>query len=239
MSKIVLFGGSSEIGIKVAEKLFKNKPEFDHIKLVSTSLQDSEYTVRWDPQNAADVNNVLKKIVFEKDDIVIVAIGYLGEPSLLEQPKFNLEELEKIIRINFEIPLFVLMGASEALSKVGGGKIVVMTSSAAFPVLKTNLTYGTAKRSLDDIALHLSRTLKKSNIDISVVRSGFVPTKLNHGRKPTPFALTADQVAEIILNQFTARIIWTPTIFRIISFSLTWIPLLKKLAEKKVKASWS
>jgi decaprenylphospho-beta-D-erythro-pentofuranosid-2-ulose 2-reductase len=238
MSNIILFGGSSEIGIKVAEKIFTDIPRFDHIKLVSTSLQDSEWTVKWDPQNADDVNNVLKKVVFEKDDIVVIAMGYLGEQELLKQPKFNLPEIEKIIRVNFEIPLFVLMGTSEALSKVGGGKIMVMTSSAAFPVLETNLVYGTAKRNLDDLALHLSRTLSKSKIDISVIRSGFVPTKLNHGRKPTPFAISADQVADIVSKQINAKIIWTPSIFRLISLSLTWIPLMSRLASKKVKDSW-
>ena len=238
MSNIILFGGSSEIGIKVAEKIFTDSPRFDHITLVSTSLQDSQWTVKWDPQSATDVTDVLEKIVFEKDDIVIIATGYLGEPNLLEQPKFNLQEIEKIIRINFEIPLFVLMGASEELSKVGGGKIMVMTSTAAFPVLETNLVYGTAKRHLDDLALHLSRTLSKSNIDISVIRSGFVPTKLNEGRKATPFAITADQVADIVTKQINAKIIWTPSIFKLISLSLTWIPLMKKLASKKVNASW-
>ncbi len=45
MSNIILFGGSSEIGIKVAEKIFTDSPRFDHITLVSTSLQDSEWTV--------------------------------------------------------------------------------------------------------------------------------------------------------------------------------------------------
>ena len=238
MSNIILFGGSSELGIKVAEKIFTDTPRFDHITLVSTSLQDSQWTVKWDPQSATDVNDVLKKIVFEKDDIVIIATGYLGEPQLLEQPKFNLQEIDKIIRINFVIPLFVLMGVSEELSKVGGGKIMVMTSSAAFPALETNLVYGTAKRNLDDLALHLSRMLKKSNIDISVIRSGFVPTKLNHGRKPTPFAITADQVADIVAKQINAQVIWTPSIFRLISLSLTWIPFMKKMASKKVKASW-
>lgn len=239
MSNIILFGGSSEIGSKVAEKIYLDIPGFDHVQRISTSLQESEWTLKWDPQNATDVNEVFKQITFEKDDIVIIAMGYLGEPLLLDEPKFNLQEIEKIIRINFEIPLLVLMGTSEKLSKVGGGKIIVMTSSAAFPVLDTNLIYGTAKRNLDDLSLHLSRTLRKSNVYISVIRSGFVPTKLNHGRKPTPFAIGADQVANIVAKEINSKVIWTPKIFKFISLSLTWIPLMKKLASKKVKASWN
>lgn len=238
MSKIVLLGGSSEIGTKVAEVLLKNKSEYSEIHYVSTSLSTSDSIWRWSPTGFKDVDNIFSEINLKKGDLVIISLGYLGEPYSLENLDYSLHEIEKIFNTNFQIPLMSMLRASVDLAKVGGGKIMVMTSSAAYPVLNTNLFYGNAKLSLDQIALRMAKVFSKNNVELTLVRSGFVPTKLNLDRKPTPFSRSADEVALIVLKNFDSKVIWTPKFFKWISLALTYIPPLRYLASRKVTESW-
>lgn len=239
MSKIVLFGGSSEIGINFANLILANTSQFDEIQYVSTSLAKSSNTFHWNPSGHLDVELLLAQLVLTKGDLIIIALGYLGEPLLFDESKMDLAEIEKIFTINFHVPFMTLVRTTEALAEVGGGKIIVMTSAAAHPVLNTNLFYGTAKYGLDSMAIALSKSVKAKGVEITVVRSGFVPTKLNRGRRATPFSRTAEQVAVTILKNYDKKIIWTPKYLNVISFILKYVPAAKYFASRKVEDSWT
>jgi len=75
VSKIVLLGGSSEIGTKVAEVLLKNKSEYSEIHYVSTSLSTSDSIWRWSPTGFKDVDNIFSEINLKKGDLVIISLG--------------------------------------------------------------------------------------------------------------------------------------------------------------------
>jgi short-subunit dehydrogenase len=118
-----------------------------------------------------------------------------------------------------------------------GGKIIVLSSTAAFPVLKSNFLYGLAKLGLDMYSRYLQSSFVQSQVDITIVRSGFVATKLNQGRRPTPFSRSSAEVAELIVKNLDKSIIWTPPIFRTISYLLTKSKFLRKFANSLVEKS--
>jgi short-subunit dehydrogenase len=236
MPKVVLIGGSSEIGFEIVKEIqAKNPTKFNHRILISTSLIGKD-CIQWKPENAFDVESTLSKVEFETDDIVVIAIGKLIGTGLPTQ--VTLPEVEAGVLINFELPLYALIYCYKQLADRGGGNIVVLSSAAAFPVLPPNLFYGTMKKSLDIIARNLRESESKSKVRISVVRSGFVATKLNKGRKPTPFAQTAEEVAKTVYKKLGKKIIWTPWYLVYISRLLTFSKSIRKLASKKIQKSF-
>ena len=238
MPKIVIFGGSSEIGNAIARKLSHDpKREISRVIRVSSSLM-GEDIIRWKPRQTIDVLETIEKIPFEKGDIVIVALGSLGNVLVLDAQTSQFLEWNSILSLNFNIAATALLLSHSALQRAGGGTIVVLGSAAAFPVLKSNFYYGSAKLALDSIAYSLQEFSSTSRVSISIVRSAFVPTKLNKNRRPTPLSLSAEQVAALVHNNLGARVIWTPRIFKYISLILRLNGFARKMANKSVTSSY-
>lgn len=238
MQKIILFGGSSEIGNAIVKKLIENpKRKISRVIRVSSSLTGQDI-VMWKPYQTNDVLETIKKIPFEKDDIVIVALGSLGNTLKADAPSSEFAAWDSILQLNFNIAATALLLSHAELQRVGGGTIIVLGSAAAFPVLKSNFYYGSAKLALDSIASSLQEFCSTSRVSISVVRSAFVPTKLNKNRRPTPLSLSPDQVAFLVHKNLGARVIWTPRIFKYISIILRFSGFARKMANKSVISSY-
>lgn len=235
MPKIILIGGSSEIGMAIAMRLMsETRGKFQNIIRISTSLSDTE-SIFWDPKCATDVDNALEKVEYRRGDLVIIAVGKLSGTGKAADVK--LTEIEQAIHVNLEIPTYSLIFSHKKLEETGGGSIILLSSAAAFPTLGSNLFYGASKNFTDKIARHLQADSKNSNVGISIVRSGYVQTKLNRGRVPTPFALSADEVGKIVSKKNGKKVIWTPWYFVFISNILSLSKTLQKQASKKITES--
>jgi decaprenylphospho-beta-D-erythro-pentofuranosid-2-ulose 2-reductase len=235
MPKVVLVGGSSEIGLAIVKQIQFHKPtEYKRQILVSTTLNGID-CIPWEPRTARDVEQALTKIQFERGDVAIIAIGKLSGVGIAQQ--VGLSEIENTVNVNLELPLYSLLHCYKHLQACGGGRIIVLSSMAAFPVLPPNLFYGAMKNSLDLVARSLQESEKNSKVQISIVRSGFVPTKLNLGRTATPFSLTAEAVARIVYRKLGKKIIWTPWFLIIISKALFLSQPLREMASKKILRS--
>jgi decaprenylphospho-beta-D-erythro-pentofuranosid-2-ulose 2-reductase len=83
-------------------------------------------------------------------------------------------------------------------------------------VRKANFVYGAAKAGIDGFALGLAEALVGTGVEVTVVRPGFVRTKMTSGLKPAPFAVESSAVAEAIVEGLETRapVIWVPPVFR-------------------------
>lgn len=237
MPKVIIFGGSSEIANAIDIAISNKFPSlYSNTLRISTSMEGSN-VIKWNSADLLSLESVFMKIPFEKDDLIILAIGYLGKSQVDAFDTFEKGEVKSILNINFNLNSFLLFECYESLKKCGGGRILLLSSVAGYPVLSSNLLYGTSKRALDILALGLQEISQGSNIRISIVRCGFVPTKLNKDRSPTPFAITANKVGELVAKNFDKEIIWAPRIFKFVSQILSLSSLLQKVASKKVVIS--
>lgn len=238
MSKITIVGGSSEIANAIADKLMLNSPgKYGIVLKLSTSLK-TKNCISWNPSTAQGVKEGLQRISFDEGDVVIVALGSLGKTGKLDQI-LDFDNLADMYSINQVAPMLAISYASRELEKAGGGNIILLSSTAAFPILQSNYIYGSAKRELDFYGQKLQRSGLLRKTQITIVRSGFVQTKLNIGRTPTPFSRTSQEVAEIVVNNLNREIIWTPKIFKFISVVLQKVPLMKYIANILVDKSKS
>ena len=239
MPKIIIFGGSSEIANAIDAAITSKYPSlYSNTLRISTSMEGAN-VIKWNPSDSLNLESIFTKIPFEKDDLIILAIGHLGKSQVNAFDTFEKGEVKAILNINLNLNTFLLFECYESLKNCGGGRILLLSSVAGYPVLSSNLVYGTSKRALDILALGLQEISKGSNIRISIVRCGFVPTKLNEGRSPTPFAITANKVGELVAKNFDQEIIWAPKIFKFISQFLSSSSFLQKVASRRVIKSRS
>jgi NAD(P)-dependent dehydrogenase (short-subunit alcohol dehydrogenase family) len=234
---MIIFGGSSEIANAIEAAVSKKFPNlYSRTLRISTSMEGSD-VIKWNPTDSLNLESILPKILFEKGDLVILAIGHLGKSQVNVFDTFEIEEVKAILNINFNLNSFLLFKCYENLKNCGGGKILLISSVAGYPVLKSNLVYGTSKLALDTLALGLQKISRASNVRISIVRCGFVPSKLNKDRSPTPFAITANEVGRLVAVNFDQDIIWAPKIFKFICFFLSSSSFLQQIASRKVMKS--
>jgi decaprenylphospho-beta-D-erythro-pentofuranosid-2-ulose 2-reductase len=154
--------------------------------------------------------------IFERHgdmDVVLVASGLLGEQDGDEQDP---ERVARVIGVNFLGPAAALAVVVQQLRRQGHGHIVVLSSVAGERVRRSNFIYGSAKAGLDGFTQGLATSMEGTGISVTIVRPGFVHSKMTAGRPPAPFATTPDVVASAIVGSLstTPRVVWVPSVLR-------------------------
>lgn len=148
-------------------------------------------------------------------DLVIVAAGELGTAELTE---LDATVVASLVTTNFAGPAAAMTALARVLCAQGHGRFLVLSSVAGYRVRAANLVYGSAKAGLDGFALGLSDALFGSGVEVTVVRSGFVRTKMTQGRKAAPFSVDASAVAKASVRALEtgATVVWVPGALRFI-----------------------
>ncbi len=180
---------------------------------------------------ALDVTDVAHLDAFSTDaaarlgeiDLVLMAVGDLGTGALND---LDSAAVASTVATNFGGPAAVTLALARILREQGWGRIVVLSSVAGVRVRKVNFVYGSAKAGLDGFCLGLADALEGSGVKVTVVRPGFVRTKMTAGLKPTPFAVDAITVAEAIVRclETGASVAWVPTVLQPIFAALRMLP---------------
>jgi decaprenylphospho-beta-D-erythro-pentofuranosid-2-ulose 2-reductase len=156
-------------------------------------------------------------------DLVLVTVGDLGTASLDELDAVTVSSL---LATNFTGPAAVTFALAKVLRAQGWGRIVVLSSVAGVRVRKANFVYGSAKAGLDGFALGLADALEGTGVEVTVVRPGFVRTKMTRGMKPAPFAVDAVTVAEATIRALETgeAVAWVPAALGPIFAALRMLP---------------
>lgn len=146
-------------------------------------------------------------------DLVLIAAGVLGTSELANLDACSVASL---VTANFTGPAAAMAAFARVLGAQGHGRIVVLSSVAGYRVRAANLVYGAAKAGLDGFALGLGDALAGSGVSVMVVRPGFVRTKMTAGRKATPLAIDASDVADAVVRGLEkgAEVVWAPPVLR-------------------------
>lgn len=130
-------------------------------------------------------------------DLVVVAVGLLVDN---EQDERDPAKVAECIAVNFAWPAAALARVAEHFRAQGAGRAVVLSSVAGVRVRRANYVYGSAKAGLDEYARNLHQALAGSGAGITVVRPGFVHSKMTVGRPAAPMATNPDAVATDIVR---------------------------------------
>jgi decaprenylphospho-beta-D-erythro-pentofuranosid-2-ulose 2-reductase len=220
---VVVLGGTSDIATAVLRRLAPDRlrsvviaaRQPDQIELekkINPPPRVRFGAVRFDARDAESAGAVVARCFEEAGepvDLVIVAVGELGDPEVDETDP---QRVTALMTVNTTWPAAALAAVATRLREQGRGRIVVLSSVAGYRVRRSNFVYGAGKAGLDAFAIGLAESLRETDVTVHVVRPGFVFTKMTEGRKAAPFAVGPDRVADDIADGIAKgrTVIWSP-----------------------------
>lgn len=232
---LLLLGGTSEIGLAVAKKYAARRPlrivlagrKSDRLEKAVEDLRATGATVstvEFDALDTASHPAVLDEAFAEGDiDVAVVAFGLLGDAEEVWQDHAKAVELAQV---NYTAAVSVGVALAERLRRQGHGRIVAMSSVAGERVRRANFVYGSTKAGLDGFYLGLGEALSGEGVSVTVVRPGFVHTRMTEGMKPAPLSTTPEAVADLIVAGVAKRkeLVWAPPPLRVLLSVMRHIP---------------
>jgi len=213
--RIALVGGSSEIGAEIVRHL-----PADNLQEIVVL---NRATTGFDARNAQNRRDGVAELFANGDiDIAVIAIGVLGDSLAMSAE----ENLLDVTDVNYTGTLHLIHLISEKMKVQGHGKILVISSFAQVRPRIDNFTYGSSKAGLDFYARGLAASLKGTGVSISVLRPGFVHTRMTKGMKVAPFSITAEVAGEAGANLLKggSRIAFVPGILKYVAWVFRLIP---------------
>jgi decaprenylphospho-beta-D-erythro-pentofuranosid-2-ulose 2-reductase len=235
---VVVLGGSSDIARAITRKLCaarahtvilagrnpellnvaaREAREFGATK-TDVVLFDAE-----DPTNAARTVTESFDKVGEQVDLVVLAVGMLGDQSADED---DAAAAARVATVNFTWPVAALAEVRRRLVAQGSGRILVITSVSGIRVRRTMYLYGGTKAGLDRLCDGLADSLEGTGVSLQILRAGVVRTKMTAGHAEPPFTTGPNEVAEFVMRGLASgeRVIWSPPILRYVFAVLRHLP---------------
>jgi decaprenylphospho-beta-D-erythro-pentofuranosid-2-ulose 2-reductase len=112
------------------------------------------------------------------------------------------------------------------MSGQGHGSVVAFSSVAGERARRSNFVYGSTKAGLDAFYSGLTEALRPVGVQVTVVRPGFVHTRMTEGMKPAPLSTTPEAVAAVVVDAVRTRkeLVWAPAPLRFVMSALRHIP---------------
>ncbi|MDP9416313.1 MAG: decaprenylphospho-beta-D-erythro-pentofuranosid-2-ulose 2-reductase [Actinomycetota bacterium] len=235
---LLLLGGTSEIGLRVAEALVRDRTRRvllagrnpDALRAALERLEKAasarlDVTVLdFDAQDLASHAAVVERAFGAGDiDVALLAFGVLGDQERAER---DADHAVEIAGVNYLGAVSVGVPLARALRGQGHGALVVLSSVAAERPRRSNFVYGSSKAGLDAFATGLGDALRGSGVHVLVVRPGFVRTRMTAHLKPAPLSTTPEAVAEAVVAGLRSRkeTIWVPGALRAVMTVLRHMP---------------
>ncbi|MGB2919608.1 MAG: decaprenylphospho-beta-D-erythro-pentofuranosid-2-ulose 2-reductase [Mycobacterium sp.] len=238
--KVLLLGGTSEIGMAICERYLRNAKarivlacmpgdplreaakkqledagaksvEVIDFDAVDTESHPAVIDAAWGGEHPQDV------------DVAIVAFGLLGDAEELWQ---NQRKAVQIADINYTAAISVGVLLGDKMRAQGSGQIIAMSSAAGERVRRSNFVYGSTKAGLDGFYLGLGEALREYGVRVLVIRPGQVRTRMSAHVKEAPLTVDKEYVAELAVTASAKGkdLVWAPGAFRYVMMVLRHIP---------------
>jgi decaprenylphospho-beta-D-erythro-pentofuranosid-2-ulose 2-reductase len=160
---------------------------------------------------------------FDDIDVAVLAFGVLGDQAAFDADPAAAAEAATA---NYVGAVSSGLAVANRMRAQGHGTIVVLSSVAGERVRKANFVYGSSKAGLDSFAQGLGDSLAGSGVRVTVVRPGFVHSKMTTGMAPAPLATTPDAVAQAVVKGIAANreVIWVPGQLRLVMAAFRHLP---------------
>jgi decaprenylphospho-beta-D-erythro-pentofuranosid-2-ulose 2-reductase len=236
-NRVLLLGGTSEIGLAIVRRLAQDGPvrpyligrDRDRLAAALAELERSGSAGgELDVADADEVESHAQVIARAFDrmggfDTVILAVGVLGGQAGLDSSR---DETLEVMRVNFAGSGSLMIEALRRLRAQGSGTLVVLSSVAGERARASNPIYGAAKAGLDALAQGLGDAVAGRGPRVLVVRPGFVTTRMTAGLDRAPMATTPEAVADATVRALStgAHTVWVPGRLRLVFAVLRHLP---------------
>ncbi|NNE10925.1 MAG: decaprenylphospho-beta-D-erythro-pentofuranosid-2-ulose 2-reductase [Ilumatobacter sp.] len=231
---IVLLGGTSEIGRAIVDELTSPATQQVVLACRHPDAADPEHferegldiaVVPFDAAATATHEAFVAQLAARHGDldVVVVAFGVLGSQTEFDDDP---EAAAQAVHVNYTGAVSASLAFATLLRRQGHGHLVVLSSVAGERARAANFVYGSSKAGLDAFAQGLGDALAGTGVDVTVVRPGFVHTRMTRGMRSAPFASTPRQVAEATVAGMRKgrHTVWVPGILRYVFSILRHVP---------------
>ncbi|HKQ41696.1 MAG TPA: decaprenylphospho-beta-D-erythro-pentofuranosid-2-ulose 2-reductase [Pseudonocardia sp.] len=230
---ILLLGGTSEIGLATVEAFASDRPlrvvlagrpspRLDEAKARLEALGCAVEVIPFDAREG-DVEVVAKAFTSGDIDVALVAFGLLGDN---EKAWTDVATAVELAQVNYTAAVGVGVALGERMTAQGHGSIVAFSSVAGERARRSNFVYGSTKAGLDAFYSGLTEALRPVGVHVTVVRPGFVHTRMTEGLKPAPLSTTPEAVAAVVVDAVRTRkeLVWAPAPLRFVMSALRHVP---------------
>jgi decaprenylphospho-beta-D-erythro-pentofuranosid-2-ulose 2-reductase len=235
---VVVIGGSSDIARAITKKLCAARAHTVVLagrnqELLNAAASDAqEYgatktdTVLFDAEDATNAARTVSEAfekVGDRVDLVIIAVGLLGDQLSIED---DAEAATRMAMVNFAWPVAALAEIRRRLVAQGSGRILVITSVAAIRVRRSMYLYAGAKAGLDRLCDGLADSLEGTGVRLQMLRPGVVRSRMTEGQPTVPFTTGVNEVAQNVMRGLDSgeRVIWSPPVLRYVFAVLRHLP---------------
>ncbi len=230
---ILLLGGTSEIGLATVEAFASDRPmrvvlagrpspRLEEAKARLESRGCAVETIPFDARET-DADVVAKAFAGGDIDVALVAFGVLGDN---EKAWSDVATAVELAQVNYTAAVAVGVALGERMTAQGHGSIVAFSSVAGERARRSNFVYGSTKAGLDAFYSGLTEALRPVGVHVSVVRPGFVHTRMTEGLKAAPLSTTPEAVAAVVVDAVRTRkeLVWAPAPLRFVMSALRHVP---------------
>lgn len=231
---IVLLGGTSEIGRAIVDELLS--PAARTLVLACRRPDEAQpdrfarpglnvVVEHFDAADTATHDAFVRTLAAEHGDldVAIVAFGVLGAQADFDDDP---QAAAEAVHVNYTGAVSATLAVAGQMRRQGHGHIAVLSSVAGERGRASNFVYGSSKAGLDAFAQGLGDSLAGTGVRVTVVRPGFVPSKMTRGLKSAPFATTPRVVGELAVKGMRAgkHTVWAPGVLRYVFMILRHVP---------------
>jgi decaprenylphospho-beta-D-erythro-pentofuranosid-2-ulose 2-reductase len=230
---ILLLGGTSEIGLATVEAFASDRPlrvvlagrpspRLDEAKARLEARGCAVEVIPFDAREG-DVEVVAKAFTGGDIDVALVAFGLLGDN---EKAWTDVATAVELAQVNYTAAVGVGVALGERMTAQGHGSIVAFSSVAGERARRSNFVYGSTKAGLDAFYSGLTEALRPVGVHVTVVRPGFVHTRMTEGLKPAPLSTTPEAVAAVVVDAVRTQkeLVWAPAPLRFVMSALRHVP---------------
>ena len=232
---ILLLGGTSEIGLAVVEAFASDRPlrvvlaarPSERLDAAQARLEKLGCAVEQLPFDALALDThaatIGKAFTGGDIDVAVVAFGLLGDN---EKAWTDVDTAVELAQVNYTAAVSVGVALGERLTAQGHGSLVAFSSVAGERARRSNFVYGSTKAGMDAFYSGLTEALRPSGVHVTVVRPGFVHTRMTEGLAPAPLSTTPDAVAAVVVDAVRTRkeLVWAPAPLRVVMSVLRHVP---------------
>lgn len=231
---IVLFGGTSEIGRAIVDELVSSTTRTlvlacrrpDAAQPEHFTRDGLDVVVEYFDAAAPDTHDpFVRHLAAEHGDIdvAVIAFGVLGEQADFDDDP---AAAAAAVAVNYGGGVSTGLAVAGQMRRQGHGHIAVLSSVAGERARASNFVYGSSKAGLDAFAQGLGDSLHGAGVRVTVVRPGFVYTRMTRGMKSAPFATTPRVVGELTAAGMRKgrHTVWAPGILRYVFMVLRHVP---------------
>ena len=228
---VVLVGSTSDIGLAIlkeipystnAEILLVGRAAPENFNVEGAKVKIDFH--KCDLERFEDLERFASQLLtIPGIDLAIMAAGFLPP----ENEELNLHLVNKSMMINTVGVINALTVLAERMKTQKCGQILHISSVAAMLPRSRNFTYGASKSSADFFARGLSSKYRKTGLKISVLRPGYVHSKMTTNFKPAPFAINKGVLSQIAVSSLKneEEMIYAPRKLRVVMKLFSCLPI--------------